>query len=251
MLESLTKYSHFNVYSPAPFVIHLEFKNSSLEGSYLHTTLLQYKALLQELNALPLVACIIISAEGDNFSPERNRHFVSDVFNSISIAATEYTALHETTVELRTCSVYASKISIPTIGISHGRCHGEAMTILTATSIRMCSKDVSFAVSKNSVVNSELLKRLGAIVNNQSTLFELALTGREFDAHEASKVGIVSTVATDKNRCLKHAVAVAEKIAQNDDGYVRSTQTQLHNMLEEHAEDIRLGTFGCMPNMVL
>jgi delta(3,5)-delta(2,4)-dienoyl-CoA isomerase len=107
---------------------------------------------------------------------------------------------------------------IPVVSISHGVSYGLALDILSATTIRLCTRDVKFSIKEIDIgIMADIgsLQRLGYLVNNQSKLNQLALTAQDFGSDEAKELGLVSDVLDTKDeafdKALELAIAISEK----------------------------------------
>jgi len=122
----------------------------------------------------------------------------------------------------------------PVIAAVHGAASGGGFALALASDIRICAQDARFnaafvrvGLSGCDIGVSWLLPRLvGA-----SRAFELLLTGRFLDAHEAQRIGLVlDVVASDE--LLARAGEVAEAIVANSPHGVRMTKKVMWAQLE-------------------
>merc|ERR1719354_210055 len=89
----------------------------------------------------------------------------------------------------------------PVISAVHGPCIGGGVDTVTASDIRVCTKDAFYSVKEVDVgLAADLgsLQRLTKIIGNDSLVRELCYTGRRMAADEAKQCGLVSKVYDDK-----------------------------------------------------
>ena len=95
----------------------------------------------------------------------------------------------------------------PTIASVHGWCIGGGVDLISAVDIRYASADAKFSVREVKlamVADVGSLARLPLILSD-GHLRELALTGKDFDAARAEKIGLVNDVYDDAESSLKAA----------------------------------------------
>jgi delta(3,5)-delta(2,4)-dienoyl-CoA isomerase len=122
---------------------------------------------------------------------------------------------------------------IPVVSISHGVSYGLALDILSATTIRFCTKDVKFSIKEIDIgIMADIgsLQRLGYLVNNQSKLNQLALTAQDFGSNEAKELGLVSDVFDSKNEAFDKALELAIAISKKYQPAVIGTKKHLELM---------------------
>ena len=89
----------------------------------------------------------------------------------------------------------------------HGAVVGGGIDLACAADIRYCTEDCWFSIYEVKVglaADVGTLQRLPKIVGNDSTVRELALTGRRFLAPEAKELGMIGKIFANKeevSRC--------------------------------------------------
>merc|ERR1711970_761967 len=124
----------------------------------------------------------------------------------------------------------------PVIGASFGGNIGGAIDLLSACDIRYCSSDSWFTIKEVDVglaADLGTLQRFQKIIGNDSLSRELALSGRNFHADEAFKMGFVSKVCVDKAETVKSAVDLAKMLAERSPIAVQGTKMVM-NYAREH-----------------
>jgi len=117
----------------------------------------------------------------------------------------------------------------PVIAAVAGWCIGGGVDLITAADIRLASADAKFSVREVRVAivaDMGSLARLPLIIGEGHTR-ELALTGKDFDAARADKIGLVNDVYDDRDALLAAARAQAAEIAALPPLVVQGTKTVL------------------------
>ena len=105
----------------------------------------------------------------------------------------------------------------PVVAAVHGLCLGGGIDVLTACDVRVASRDARFGVREVKVAmvaDLGTLQRLSRIVG-EGHARELALTGKDFDAARALRIGLVNDVYDTKELAEEAARAIAQEICDN------------------------------------
>lgn len=103
----------------------------------------------------------------------------------------------------------------PVIAAVHGHCIGAGVDLLSACDIRMASRDAVFAIRETRIaVIADLgtLQRLPHIIGH-GYFRELALTGRDFSAEEALRIGFITHLCENRESLYEEARKTAVEIA--------------------------------------
>jgi len=122
------------------------------------------------------------------------------------------------------------KCPVPVVAAIHGSCIGGGIDLACAADIRLCSSDAIFSVMEIKLglaADVGTLQRLPKIVGNQSIVRELCLTGRNFGAEEAAKIGFVSKCFQSSSILLKNALELCSAIAKNSPVAIVGTKKSL------------------------
>lgn len=122
----------------------------------------------------------------------------------------------------------------PVVAAISGWCIGGAVDLITACDIRLCSDDARFSVREVKlaiVADVGTLQRLPRIVG-EGNARELALTGRDIDAVEAERMGLVR-ICGDVQALADAATATATEIAKNSPLAVQGTK-RVMNFCADH-----------------
>jgi enoyl-CoA hydratase len=122
----------------------------------------------------------------------------------------------------------------PVIGAINGPSYGGGLCLAVACDIRFAAESATFcgAGIKNGLTGTELgISWILPRMIGAAHAFELILTGREVDAREAERIGLVSRVVPDA-QLLDTALATAEQISAHSPHGVAMTKRVLWSNLE-------------------
>lgn len=125
----------------------------------------------------------------------------------------------------------------PVIAAIQGAAVGGAIDILSACDIRYCDESAWFSIKEVDVglaADVGTLQRFGKITGNESTLKELAFTGRKFFPQEAHEIGFVSSVALSKEELFMRCEEVAAEIATKSPVAVQGSKVAI-NYARDHS----------------
>ncbi len=126
----------------------------------------------------------------------------------------------------------------PVIAAIHGFCIGGAVDLISACDVRFCSSDAVFSIREVKlaiVADMGSLARLPALIGQGATR-ELALSGEDFDAARAHRLGLVSQVLPSPAELLTHARSYAAKVAANPPLVVQGIKQVLNAQSEQAAQ---------------
>lgn len=159
------------------------------------------------------VRVVVIKAEGKSFTSGLDLVDASESFTGTGADSRE--TLRKWVLEGQESLNLIEKCSKPVIGAAHSHCIGGGVDLLSACDIRIASKDAIFSIRETRIaIIADLgtLQRLPHIIG-QGWFRELALTGRDFTAEEALKMGFITRICEDKDALIKEAETLASHIA--------------------------------------
>uniref|UniRef100_A0A7C3MBI9 Enoyl-CoA hydratase/isomerase family protein n=1 Tax=Archaeoglobus fulgidus TaxID=2234 RepID=A0A7C3MBI9_ARCFL len=116
----------------------------------------------------------------------------------------------------------------PIIAAINGLCYAGGLEIALAADLRVCSKDAKFGVLNrrwNVGLGDGGTQRLWRVVRLGRAM-ELILTGKEIDAEEAYRIGLVNEVVPAE-RVLERAKEIAKRICSFPQGSLRTDKEAL------------------------
>ena len=201
--------------------------------------------VVEEINADESVKAFIIAAKGASFSigidlPDFVERFAwlggsggrdtgaaasaaepgagqADTMNGVVGGAEANEKLHHFILTLQKGMRALGDSPKPSIAAIHRHCIGGALDLISACDIRYAAADAIFSLREVKVAivaDMGSLQRLPYIIGEGQTR-ELALTGRDFGADEALRMGLVTQVYADKEALYAAALKTAEEMCQN------------------------------------
>ncbi len=125
--------------------------------------------------------------------------------------------LHQMIRDMQGAMTALERCRVPVIAAVHGHCLGAGVDLITACDIRLAAADAVFSVRETKlamVADVGTLQRLPRIVGPGAAR-TLVFTGRDIDAAEALRVGLVEQVLPDREALEAAAMALAAEIAAN------------------------------------
>jgi enoyl-CoA hydratase len=181
-----------------------------------------FGALPDTLDALAgddRVGAVVLRGAGDMFSVGLDLRWYLPVYRRVERAGDEHAAarraLHRQTVTLQRAMSAIEDCPLPVVAAVAGPCVGAALELVTACDLRIASADAVFTAAEvdiGVVADLGLLQRLPRITG-MGAAADLALTGREVDAAEALRMGLVSRIAADPAALYVAAADAAARIA--------------------------------------
>lgn len=126
----------------------------------------------------------------------------------------------------------------PVIAAVHGWCIGGGVDLITACDLRVATRDARFSVREVKVAmvaDLGSLQRLPAIVG-EGHARELAMTGRDFGAEHALRIGLVNELFDTPEALLEGARALARSIAENPPIVVQGIKRVMEEAVTERVE---------------
>ncbi len=169
--------------------------------------------IFKELGTDRDVRVIVIKAEGKSFTAGLDLVAMGSMLKGEGVNYRE--GLRQEIIQFQECLNSIERCPKPVIAAVHGHCIGGGIDLLCVCDIRLASRDAIFSVRETRVaIVADLgtLQRLPTIIG-QGWFRELALTGRDFTAEEALKMGFITRLTEKRETLLEEARGLAEEIA--------------------------------------
>jgi len=247
-ISSLPSYntSVFKASSPSAKVLHLEINRPEFKNSMNMPVWTDMQTLFEKADIDPEVRAIILSGA----MPE-------DDSKPVFCAGIDLGALTESMMncfesddpgrrffkikkmveDFQKPITSIEKCRKPVIAAITGAAVGGAIDILSACDIRYCDETAWFSIKEVDVglaADVGTLQRMGKICGNESTIKELAFTGRRFMANEAQDIGFLSAVCENRDSMFVRVNEVAEEIASKSPIAVQGTKVAI-NYARDHS----------------
>lgn len=180
-------------------------------------------------DADPEVRAVVIRAEGKMFTAGLDLVAAGSLIGDGSAAYRE--GLRKKILEIQGTISAIENCRKPVIAAVHGWCIGGGVDLLCACDIRLAAKDAVFSIRETRigiVADLGTLQRLPTLIGHGWSR-ELALTGRDFTAEEALKMGFITRLCEDRETLLGEAKALAAEIAGLPPLAVQGTKEVLLN----------------------
>jgi enoyl-CoA hydratase len=194
------------------------------------------------IDADPEVRAVVLTGSGKHFSYGLDLPAMAgDLGPALAddAKAAPRTAFHDLIKRMQSGINAVADCRKPVIAAIAGWCIGGGVDLITAADVRLASADAKFSVREVRVAivaDMGSLARLPLIVGEGHTR-ELALTGKDFDATRAEKIGLVSDVYADRDAVLAAARTMAAEIAANPPLVVQGIKTVLDHSRSARVDD--------------
>ncbi|MGA6926659.1 MAG: crotonase/enoyl-CoA hydratase family protein [Desulfosarcina sp.] len=161
----------------------------------------------------PEVRAVVIRAEGKSFTAGLDLKEAGAVLNGTG--ADDRERLRVRILDLQESNNAIERCRKPVIAAVHGHCIGGGVDLLCACDIRLAATDAVFSIREIRlaiIADLGTLQRLPHIIG-QGWFRELALTGRDFTADEALRMGFVTRLCETRESLVKTAGDLAQEIA--------------------------------------
>jgi enoyl-CoA hydratase/carnithine racemase len=169
--------------------------------------------LFDEFDRDPEVRVVVIRAEGKSFTAGLDLVAAEAFLGDGSASHREW--VRRKIEEFQESMNALEKCRKPVIAAIHGHCVGGGIDLTSACDIRIAAKDVLFSIRETRVgiiADIGTLQRLPSIIG-QGWFRELALTGRDFTAEEALRMGYITRLCEDREELVREAAKLAEELA--------------------------------------
>lgn len=161
----------------------------------------------------PDIRAVIIRGEGKSFTAGIDLMALGQLMEGGGADARE--RLRRTILQGQDSMSAIERCSKPVIAAVHSHCIGGGVDMLSACDIRIASKDALFSIRETRIgviADIGTLQRLPHIIGH-GYFRELALTGRDFTADEALKMGFITRICEDRRQLYEQAEMLAADIA--------------------------------------
>ncbi len=169
--------------------------------------------IFKELDCDPEVRAVVIRAEGRSFTAGLDLVAAQELLGD---GSSEYRdRLRRKIAELQRSISAVEECRKPVIAAIHGHCVGGGVDLTSACDVRIASRDAVFSIRETRIgiiADIGSLQRIPYIIG-QGWFRELALTGRDFTAEEALRMGYITHLCGDRDELLTEARSLAEEIA--------------------------------------
>lgn len=179
------------------------------------------------------VRAIILSGGGKHFSAGIDLKFLAAIQSTIADSCPGRTRekLRELILSLQDSINTIESCNKPVIAVVHGACVGAGLDIIAACDIRFAAQGSFFSIKEidmGMVADLGSLQRLPKLIA-EGIVREMAFTGRNVEAEEAERIGLINKVLIDKNAAVMSARETAGLIARKSPLAIRGTKAILNH----------------------
>ena len=169
------------------------------------------------VDATPAARVAILAGEGRNFCAGIDLTLLAGIQQRIAHPdpARSREALRRLILDFQDCLTAAERCRKPVVAAIQGACIGGALDLVTACDLRYAADGAVFSVREidiGMVADVGTLQRLPRLVG-EGMARELAYTGRNFDAAEAARLGLVNRVFASPEALTAGVRELAQAIA--------------------------------------
>lgn len=188
--------------------------NNAYNGDLLART---YDAL-GELAADTRLRAVLLRGNGPHFQAG------ADLTWMATVHARGAEALHQSSVATGRLFERLNQMPVPVVALVHGVCFGGGTGFIAASDIVLATQDARFSIAEVrwGLTPSIILPHLTDAIGLRQ-LRRFALTGEQFDAQEARRIGLVHETVPS-HRLSKRADEIAGEILQNSRNAVAETK---------------------------
>ena len=134
-------------------------------------------------------------------------------------------------LEMQSAFSAVEECSVPVVAAIHGACVGAGVDLVCCADVRACSPNAKFSIREvrlGLAADVGTLQRLPKLVGHSSRVRELCLTGEDFGADEAYRIGFLSRISTSNDNLNDVTNEIVAKIARNSPVAVVVTKSSLN-----------------------
>jgi len=177
------------------------------------------------------IKVVVLSGKGKQFSSGADINFLLGVMESTELCTSDKTQhLRAEIINMQNAFSAIVECSIPTIAAIHGVCIGGAVDLVAACDIRLASNRSYFSILETQLgipADMGTLQRLHFNLPD-GRLRELAYTSAIFSGRKAKKWGMVNETYFTRNKLMKEAFKLANRIASLPSYAVKATKRSLN-----------------------
>ncbi|WP_085692377.1 MULTISPECIES: crotonase/enoyl-CoA hydratase family protein [unclassified Pseudomonas] len=186
------------------------------------------------------VRAVVISGAGKHFSAGIDLMMLASLAGQMGKdVGRNARFLRSTILRLQASFNAVDKCRKPVLAAVQGYCIGGAIDLISACDMRYCSSDAQFSIKEidmGMAADVGTLQRLPRIIGD-GMMRELAFTGRNVEAEEALRIGLVNRVYDDQAALMDGVFAIAGEIAAKSPIAVTGTKEMLSYMRDHRIDD--------------
>ncbi|AAN69622.1 Enoyl-CoA hydratase/isomerase family protein [Pseudomonas putida KT2440] len=196
--------------------------------------------IFQWIDDTDAVRVVVISGAGKHFSAGIDLMMLASLAGQMGKdVGRNARFLRKTIQRLQASFTAVDACRKPVLAAVQGYCIGGAIDLISACDMRYCSRDAQFSIKEidmGMAADVGTLQRLPRIIGD-GIMRELAFTGRNVEADEALRIGLVNRVYDDQAALMDGVFAIAREIAAKSPIAVAGTKEMLSYMRDHRIDD--------------
>lgn len=232
------EYQHYIVSEIETGFAHVQLNNPKTLNAFDDQFWRDYAEILVKLDATPEINVILISSTVPKaFTSGLNlKAAIGTMAEAASLNDVQrYKKLYDHIGEFQYCIGTPARIRTPTIGLLNGINFGLALDMAATYTIRVATANARFSIREIKIgIPADIgsLQRLPGVVNNISLLNQYALTGEDFSAEDAVKLGFVSRVVPDFAAGVEYCLELGSSINENQQWAIKGTKDAIQRRVD-------------------
>lgn len=186
------------------------------------------------------VRVVVLSGAGKHFSSGIDLMLLASVANELGKdVGRNARMLRRKIMRMQASFTAVDQCSKPVLAAIQGYCIGGAIDLIAACDMRYAAEDALFSIKEidmGMAADVGTLQRLPRIIGD-GLLRELAYTGRNVDAAEAQRIGLVNRTFSDVPQLLEGVFAIARDIAAKSPIALQGTKRMISYMRDHRIDD--------------
>ena len=196
--------------------------------------------IFQWVDDTDAIRVVVISGAGKHFSAGIDLALLASVAGQLGKdVGRNARLLRKTILRMQASFNAVDQCHKPVLAAVQGYCIGGAIDLISACDMRYCSADAQFSIKEidmGMAADVGTLQRLPRIISD-GMMRELAYTGRNVEADEALRIGLVNRVYDDAATLLDGVFVMARDIAAKSPIAVAGTKHLLSYMRDHRVDD--------------
>ncbi|PJI47647.1 MAG: enoyl-CoA hydratase [Pseudomonas sp.] len=186
------------------------------------------------------VRVVVLSGAGKHFSAGIDLALLAQAASHLGKdVGRNARTLRKTILQLQGSFTAVDKCSKPVLAAIQGYCIGGGIDLISACDMRYCSADAQFSIKEidmGMAADVGTLQRLPRLIGD-GIMRELAYTGRNVNAEEAQRIGLVNCVYADHSALQDGVMELARQIAAKSPIAIRGTKEMIGYARDHRVED--------------
>jgi enoyl-CoA hydratase len=186
------------------------------------------------------VRVVVLSGAGKHFSSGIDLALLTSVANEMTQdVGRNARLLRRKILQMQASFTAVDQCSKPVLAAIQGYCIGGAIDLVSACDLRYAADDALFSIREidmGMAADVGTLQRLPRLIGD-GMMREMAYTGRNVDAAEAQRIGLVNRTFADLPQLLDGVFAIARDIAAKSPIAIHGTKRMISYMRDHRIDD--------------